>query len=477
MKTHLHFAALALVAAMPICAQAMNLEDYLGQVVQKHQGLEGLRASQEAARKTREAGDMELTPRFSLQGSYLSDKKQPSMGGMTETRSEAYNATLSKLFSSGTKVDVMAKTGGVEYIGMSPATASFFGATAYGQGGLGIGLSQSLWKNAFGRSTSLRREREISVAEAEAGSYDLQGRQILASAESAFWDLLYLQEEVSIRQASLERGKKLEAWFRRRADDGISDRADTLNARALVASRELQLTASKDNLIAAEKKVRDYLEMDGNQAAPTLQGQIASSRDLQQLVGRDGRIVSLQVYLADLQAKAQAVGAREAEEATKADLVLSGSYFTNSYEAGGKAFDGTKNWDRTDTPTAQVALSWTYLFESDAKVAVRDSARAKALAAKLQSERAAREGETAWTEMVRRHKELTLQIKSAEDLLKIQKDLAKALQDKYARGRSITSEVINSEENAANAELQLTKMRAEQRKLEAQTRLFIAVKE
>ncbi|HRO67841.1 MAG TPA: TolC family protein, partial [Pseudobdellovibrionaceae bacterium] len=318
MNNHLRFAALVLLAAVtPISVQAMSLEEYLGQVVQKHQGLEGLRASEEAARKTREAGDLELTPRFNIQGSYLSDKKRPGMLGADENRSEAYSATLSKLFSTGTHVGVTAKTVGVETLGLNPAIVPLVGASSYAQGGLGLSLSQSLWKNAFGRSTNLRREREMTVAEAEAGSYDLQSRQILASAETAFWDLLYLQEEVSIRQASLERGKKLEAWFRRRAEDGISDRADTLNARALVASRELQLAASKDNLIAAEKKVRDYLEIDEAQVVPVLTGRIGSSREPERMLGREGRIVSLQVYLADLQAKAQTVGARDAEEATK----------------------------------------------------------------------------------------------------------------------------------------------------------------
>lgn len=462
----------------PSSALAMTLEQYLAQVVQKHRGLEGLRGAQEAAVQARVSGDIELAPRLHLTGGYLSDKKQPATLGAEETRSEFYNLSLSKLFSTGTQVAVTAKTMGLETLGVNlPAGFGDLFPTNYAQGGLGIELSQSLWKNAFGRSTRLRRDRQMTLAEAEVGGHDLQSRQILAGAEIAFWDLLYLQEEVTLRESSLARGKKLEAWFRRRAGDGISDRTDVLNAEALVAARDLQLASSKDLLVAAEKNLRMYLEIPDGEALPKLQGVIAQIRDPQSFVEKEGRVVRLDAHLASLKAKTQEIAAKEVEEGTRADLVLKGSYFTNSYEPGGEAIDGTKEWHQTDHPTTQVSLSWTYLFETDAKKASVGAARGQARVARLQAERAGLESESAWSEMIRRHGELSHQIKAAEALQKIQSNLAKALQDKYSRGRAMTSDVISSEESAAEAELRLTKMRAEQRKLEAQTRLFVNVKE
>ena len=204
---------------------------------------------------------------------------------------------------------------------------------------------------------------------------------------------------------------------------------------------------------------------------------MTQAREIRTLVGGSGKVVRLDSWLASLDAKVRAISAEEAAEAVKADLNLSGSYNTNSFTPGGVASDGTTDLNKTDHPTTQVALTWTYLFDTDVKDASQKSVRKAAEAAKLVAERKALEGETAWNELNRRYSELGRRIKSASIVQQIQSDRAKAQADKLARGRSVTSDVINSEQDAAEAALQLTKMQAEQRKLEAQSRLFVTVKE
>ena len=46
--------------------------------------------------------------------------------------------------------------------------------------------------------------------------------------------------------------------------------------------------------------------------------------------------------------------------------------------------------------------------------------------------------------------------------------------DKLSKGRTITSEAITAEQDAAETALTLMKLRTEQRKLESQAKLFIA---
>ena len=50
---------------------------------------------------------------------------------------------------------------------------------------------------------------------------------------------------------------RIESWVRRRVSDGIGDRADLLNAQALVATRELQLMNTKDEWVANLKQIRN----------------------------------------------------------------------------------------------------------------------------------------------------------------------------------------------------------------------------
>ncbi|MBX2986322.1 MAG: TolC family protein [Bdellovibrionaceae bacterium] len=459
-------------------ARAMDLREYMDQVVKKHRGLEAMRLSAQAAEDKRQAGDLELSPQLSLGGSYLSDKKQPSQVGAQEMRVDQYSASLAKKFSTGTAVKLSANTTTSKYLGLNPAFVNILGGEQFGTGGLGLSISQSLWKDGFGHGTRLRQAREAAIAEAESGNYDLQSRQILSDAEKAFWDYLYRQQEVAIRKASLERADRIDKWISRRVSDGISDRADQLNAKALVASRKLQLDMAEDGLTGAEKTLRDYLELAPGEALPPVQGRIGERRDLKKLVGEGGgRVVKLDAWIAQLQAKASESGAKEVANAVAADLALSGAYNTNSYAPGGTASDATKDISKTDLPTVTVGLTWTYTFDTDAKTSRVEEARKQALAAKLQAERKSREGDTAWSELLRRDGELTKQITASEEISKLQSERAKAQQNKLSRGRAITIDVINSEQEAAEAELQWARLQVEQRKLESQSRLYIAVKE
>lgn len=454
-------------------ASAMSLEQYLDRVVKSHRGLEAMRVAREAAEDKKTAGDVSLIPVLSLSGSYLDDKKQPNQLQATEAKSTIYSAALAKKFATGTSVSLTARAMEFENPG---AVIPTYGA--FSQGALGVSIEQSLWKDAFGRGTRLRREREETTATAEAGGYDLQSRQILASAEAAYWNYVYALEELKLRKASLTRAQRIETWIRRRVADGISDRSDMLSIQALVAGRKLALDNTEDSLVALRQEIRNFLELKEGENFPEPTAKIAQSRDMRALVGgSDGRVMRLDAWLAGLEAKARAIGAQEAVEGTRADLKLAGSYNTNSNVTDGKAADATREWTKTDTPTSQISLTWTYMFDTDVKDAVSASARKQALSARLQAERKLLESETGWSEMERRHRELSRMIASAGNIAAIQSDRAKAFADKLSRGRAVTSDVINSEEDAATAELQLTQLRAEQRKLEAQTRLFVVVKE
>lgn len=467
------FAAAAILFATG-SAHAMNLDQYLERVVQKHRGLEALRASKEAAEDTRLAGDMDLVPVFSLGASYLSDKSPLNQIGAAELKTTAYTAGLSKKFSTGTNVSLSASATGMEATGIgNPAYAGF---SEVGIGSLGISVSQSLWKNAFGRAIRLRDQRLASQAAGEVGRYDLQSRQILTSAENLYWDYIYAQEELRIGRSSLERATRIMNWFKRRVSDGISDRADLLSAQSLVATRELQVATYENNLTGLQNQLRDFLELGPNEALPALEGDLRNARDIKALVG-EGRIVQLSSWVASQEAKTAEFGAAETEDATRADLALSGSYKTNGFAVPGDAADASGKWGYTKMPTSQVALTWSYAFDMEPKTAVSRAARHRAAAAKLMAERASIEGATAWSEAQRKHGELTRRIGAASSVAKIQSERVQAQSNKLSRGRAITADVINAEQDAADSELRLAQLQTEQRKLESQSRLFVPVKE
>ena len=467
----------SLMLAWAPTAFALNLQEYLNIVQSKHRSLQALEASKEAADDGRESGDISLVPVLTMGASYLSDKNplgQFSSLGATETKITSYNLALSKKFSSGTALSVYGQTSEIENVGIQ--APQYAGFQKLGLGVLGVSLSQSLWKDFFGHGTRLRHEREEAVTAAKKGGYDLQARGLLVTAEAAYWNYIYARENVNTSKGALERAKKIESWTRRRVSDGISDRADLLQAQALVASRELLLISGQDELESAKAALRNFLSLEKTEELPEIMGNISQTRSISSMVdGTQGRVVLIEAYLASLEAKANSVVAKEVEDAYRPDLVLSGAYNTNVKKPDMP--EATSHLTDTDTPTTKVALNFTYMFDTDVKSAARNEARKLALASRLTAEQKLIDSELSWTELNRQYIEMSKRVEAAETISKLQGDRARATNDLFNKGRTITMNVVDAEQDAATAELSLTRLKSEQRKMEAQGRLYMMVED
>jgi outer membrane protein TolC len=453
--------------------RAMTLEQFLGEVQKKNKNFQALDVNKDSAEDRRVAGDLALSPVLTMAGGYLSDEKQPQQIG-TKVVSRQYSLGVAKEFSTGTQAGI---SGNIQQVQISNAPALFAEFADYSAGGLGVTLSQSLWKNGFGSGTRLRQQREASASNLEKQNYTLQQRQILIQAESAYWDYLYQQDELKQRQESLDRARRIDTWLRRRFADGINDRADYLNGQALSATRELQLAVTKDQAVAAEKTLRDMLELAPNERLPEFESDFKKARGINSFIeGQGGRIVRLDAYIATLEAKTKKLSSEEVENSMKPDLVLQGAYNTNSNIRPNTA-ETLNHIADPNIPTTQVGVKFTYMFDSDAKVSQQSLARKDALAAQLRSERKLLESDTSWSELQRRYNELLKQIETADRISQLQSSRAREQSLKLNRGRAITSDVINSEEDASNSGLNVNRLRAEARKLEAQSRLFVRLEE
>ncbi|XGC82335.1 TolC family protein [Bdellovibrio bacteriovorus] len=454
---------------------AMNLQEYLKAVESNHRSIKSFSASTEAAQERRTGMDIELNPVLTAGVGYLSDKSplgQFATLGATETTAKDLKLGLAKKFSTGTSISVNAAANEVENQGTLFVPAF----TKFSFGTLGVGISQSLWKDSFGRATRLRWQRQDAAMEAEVGSFDLNKKLLLVEAEKAYWDYIYLDEYLKIGRTSLDRAKRIESWTRRRVNDGISERADLLSTQALVGARQLAVISAEDDFAAAKRRIRDFLELSDSESLPEISGDISSARNLNAMVnGKGGKVLALDAYLASLNSKALSLASREIEDAYRPDVVLSGSYNTNNLQQDKTISDATAKWTDTALPTWRVGLNLVYTFDTDVKSSAQSAARKDALAAKLQSERKMLDSESSWIELNRRYSEMSKRIETATEIAKLQVAAAKAQADLFNKGRSITANVIKAEEDAAEAELMLTRLKSEQRKMEAQGRMFVVI--
>jgi outer membrane protein TolC len=411
-----------------------------------------------------------LSPVLSLGASYtLDDKDTLLFPGtyLTKTEIKDFSLGVSKAFSTGTTAVIK---GGIQnrFLYSSLDSINPYPSTGY----LSLGISQSLWKDGFGQLTSLRRDRESSVYTIETLAQELKYKQLRQDAENAYWTWVYEIEDVRASRLNLERAKRLESWVSRRLNNGIGDRSDLLGARSLLVSRELQLNQAMDNLKAAESKMNDLLEghIDITNLEPT--SNLFQKRSPSDFIsGQGDNIYRIDILMAAQEAKLKGIMASEVSASLEADLKLNLTYQTNSLESN--IDEALGKIGNTKYPTYFAGLTWSWIWETEAKSAARNSAKFEALAAKLNSERKINEGKMSYKELIRRHGELTKTTDWAKRAADYQLEKAKFEQEKLLKGRSVTSQVITAEQDAQEAQLNYLRLSTEQRKLESSGQLYI----
>lgn len=448
-------------------AQGMTLDEYMNQVQQRNKQLAAYTLAVEASNDTRVAGDLALSPLLTASHSYTSDKSLPS--AVADKRDTTVSTLgLSKSFITGTTLGVSAETYRYDYT--DPVVA---GNSGYSRGGLGVSLEQSLWKDFFGVATRLRQDRLEATNRYETLSLELQRRLKLIEVESDFWDYLVAREDVKLKQANLDRTKKLESWTSRRVSNGISDRPELLQVQALRSSRELELANANEELIARSVKVRENLDYTPDQTLPEFQADMDVARPyVRQLQGQPN-VVKIDSYLATLDADVAQKLAEETADSLRPDLSLIGRYNTSSYALDRSEME--RNIAKTDRPVTFIGVTFSWFFGSEAVSAQSSAAKKQALAAKYRAEQAALSGENAWQEFLRKYELARQNVLTLEKIAQLQRDRSREEQVRFSTGRTITLNVVDAETESAEAEVTYLRARHDLRKLEAATQLYMSL--
>ncbi len=446
---------------------ALNLNEYMLIVKKNNKIFQGLNSSLEATRDKLTSGDAVLSPVLSAGYSLATDKSLPSSLG-DDRKVTQYNLGVAQRFSTGTAINLSARTDQFENKTAAPP------ADRFATGGLGISLSQSLWKDFFGAGTRLRQDRELAVNQFESARIDLQIRAATFDAESVFWDYAFAQDDLKLKKSNLERAQRLEKWTSNRVSNGISDRADLMNVKALAAVREVQYLTAQDEIRTQETKLREYMGLDSLTPTPEVNEEAVLLRDeIKEAAKSKKTLIKIDSYLTSLEAKAKQFVAAEVKDSLRPDLALTASYGTSAYNR--EYSEVAQNIAETDRPKTFIGVNFSWAFDTDAKSAVLSAARKDALAAQYISERNLILGKNAWADLLRKYEITKQNLLTLEKVALYQRERAKAEQDKFNKGRTVTATVVTAETDAAEAEVNFLKVKSGLRKLESSIVLFIAL--
>ncbi len=454
-----------IVGIVSMQVQALTLDEYMQTVKKNNKIFSALNSSKEAANDRLTAGDVLLSPTVSAGYSLISDKSLPSTLGNQREITE-YTLGVGKKFSTGTTLNLTAKTNQFENQTVPPLDQ-------YSTGGLGISLSQSLWKDFFGAGTRLRQSRDLATNRFETLRIEQQIRATTFDAESVFWDYAFTQEDYRLKKSNLERAQRLEKWTSNRVTNGISDRADLMNVKALAALREVQFLTAQDDIKIQETKFREYLSLNEAEPVPPVDDDMIQPRNYVDQLVKNKNVVRIDLYLSSLEARIKQLAADEVKDQYKPDLSLVASYTTSAFERD--YTEMTKNMSKTDRPRTFVGLNFLWMFNTDSKAAQVSAASKDALAAEAIAERNLTLGQNAWGDLIRKYEITKKNVATLEKVALYQRERAKAEQDKFNKGRTVTANVVTAETDAAEAEVNLLRAKAGLRKLEASSILYIAL--
>ncbi|MES2801254.1 MAG: TolC family protein [Bdellovibrionota bacterium] len=467
-KQQCKFLAIVITATLALFiqdAQAISIDQYIGLAKEKNPLLKSYQYSLESADLKTKAAEIDLAPVLTFGYVSTNDNSRPSQLG-TDREAEVYNLGIAKKFFTGTLVKLDAQTGEFHNTGVLIP-----GFDQYSTGSVGVTIQQSLWKDSFGHGTRTKISRLEKLAQVQKLANELQSRLALYDVESSYWDYSLAQEDYRLKKANLERAQKIDKWTANRVGNGISDRADLMNAKALMALREAQFIAAEEELKSQEAKLRDNLQLADNEPTPQINGDLGTARPYLINLIKMKNVEKIEARMASLEAEARSLIADETVDGLRPDLSVFGNYTTTSYDRDHN--QAVSDMTKDDYPKNSVGVNFTWIFESGAKSATRDAARKDALASKLKADKKRSEGKVAWTDLVRKYDVLKSSVSTLEKVANYQRERAKAEQDKLSKGRTVTANVVLAETDAAEAEINLLRTRSSLRKLEASSLFFI----
>jgi len=459
--------------AIPLCAttapasSTLTLDAYLDQV------RTGNKAAQAAAELSA-AGGLKAAERSAILSPNLyatwlvsRDNKPTSnptmMGAATNVDSMTYG--VSQLTPFGLAGKLSMTTNHVVIEGASP---QFLPLADYYETRPQLEISQSLWKNGFGRET----RAQLNIVEGQAllskHSEKLKAKFLMAEAEGTYWRLALAREAVAAQRDSYGRAVKMRDWSAGRVKLSLADKADLLQSEAAVKGREIEMQAAIDEEQAASRQFNSLRGVASNKVAEALGKLTAEAIEKMADPVRSGpREDVLVAREAETVAKAAATIARE-KYAPQVDLFASIAGNGRDAESAQSKSDGMD----VKNPTRQYGVKLNVPLGVPAVLDQRRGAEMEARASELSRERKEFEEEREWENLVDALADAKRRLDLASNMESVQREKYEYEKGRQSKGRSTLFQVLMFEQDYAAAQLNRIRMKADYMRIVAQMKTF-----
>ncbi len=465
---------LSALATHALASGVLDLETYIDQVQDRHEGFKAARSIREATQSRSTESELLTLPRLSAQIQSVIDERpqvQPAFLG-TRTTDQLYRISVDQATSFGTTARLGYQ---FNYRQIDGVNAQFVPRNSFYLGTPTLELSQQLLKNGFG--SEIRAQKEVGRAAAQASSFEqsYRARGILVEARAAYWRAAVAQKIVDAQKLLLQRARKMADWSNRRVRLQLADRADSIQADALVKVRQLELQNAEDELKNAARLLNslrnapvsklDTLE----EALQGLDAPIVESSlgEVERKLSAPMRDDVKQAQELSKLASAQAI---LGEEKNRSQLEVYGAYALNSLEP-----DATRGWQNswsTSNPTTTLGVRFATPLDFSLASKTKEAYLKESVAAESVYQRRL-------IDQQREAQELAFQIRAANQRVRLLKEIEETQEQKLNnererlyKGRSTTFQVLQFEQDASLAQVNLIRTQGELKTLLARTELY-----
>lgn len=334
-------------------------------------------------------------------------------------------------------------------------------------------ITQSLWRDSFGRATNLRHQAEKAelISRKAQVYYDLQN--YLVTLETMFWDLALAIKEEQIRKKNIEMGNELVEWTKKRSSYSAAEETDVIQAQTLVSQASIDLVNVKNQIINLQNRFKQYFPNLSFEDSKVDSANLQVERPLKNLIVQQGSLEvpqRLDAITSNYLATQAELETKKVKEGLKPMVNLYASYGQNGIsdtfpDTWGRALSVAHN---ATTVGVLVNIDLNRSLVNDREKAARLAAEAKSLQANMQN----RISLIGWQELERQVKLLKSQSIEAERLASLQESKVIKERQRFKLGRSTVFQLVTYELDAANSALSKYRSLALLRKTESQARLF-----
>lgn len=449
-------------------SSAQSLDAYLQQVEKNNLTFQGSQHQKEAATLNAREADLMTSPSLfaNAQHTYEAKKQINPPMKMDHVELQNYSFGIMQQFEFGAQGKLYYAIDRTGYVGSAfapPARDSAYDARPV------IELSVPLWQNLGGRTTKATAELARSQSEAQRYGAEAQSAGLLAQAEATYWRLAVAKDVVAIQQKALQQADAIRKYVTNRANKNLGDKADALQANALVAARQYELKRAQNEEFAA---LHAFNVMRKSSVVEKVEGldkiDFAKLKSIAVAGGRPGERAD--VKAAKAQAKLAAANATIQEDKYRPKLELFGSYAMNGQDR--KYSEAVSDSFSSTDPTSAIGLRFSMPLNGSATSAVKRGAALASSAAEMQAEQQTYQQEADWQDLIRRVDEAKENLKLAQAIEDAQEAKLTSERQRLRQGRTTTYQVLMFEQDYSQAELAQTRAAAEILMLMPQIKLY-----